>query len=474
MSDYQPNHTDSGRDDRQILLAALAIVSFVAVLAPLLVFVFTRSSETPTEILTIAATPSPVASVDVPSTPEVANGSLTLTAPATGTPIVSVTPQPATPSAPTATPATPVAATAAAIATAAPVVVELAGTAAGFVDVTGLEPGTALNVRERPGATNPLLGTLAVSATNVQTTGRVSTVNGNEWREITFNERTGWVFGAYVTSSPGPEPTDADVEPTVVPTPQAVQELATIDPQLFEVIGIDRGSSLSVRANPGVASSRIGSLANNATAVQSTGRRALIGDTEWKEVSFNAGVGWVSSTFLSPITSRVETVYIEAGGETRVGIVSLPGDNARLLLRSEPGYDQPSVGSVGESTTNVTATGQTAQVGDGQWAEISAGTATGWVPRALTTTTAPTLQQVSETGGIAAVIANDVIVTETNEILIELREMTLTVRPDAVVLRNNGDRVDTADWAQQATLTSVSPPLELTITDGEVTQIWVY
>ena len=68
----------------------------------------------------------------------------------------------------------------------------------------------ALNVREWPGVDGPILGTLHRTQIKVFPTGRVSSVDGRPWYEVTAGEITGWVHGRYITE------TWADEEVTAV------------------------------------------------------------------------------------------------------------------------------------------------------------------------------------------------------------------------------------------------------------------
>lgn len=61
-------------------------------------------------------------------------------------------------------------------------------------DVTGVAADDVLNIRERPDAGSPIIGTLAPDATHVEV---VDQRDG--WMQVNTAERSGWVNGRYLT-----------------------------------------------------------------------------------------------------------------------------------------------------------------------------------------------------------------------------------------------------------------------------------
>ena len=66
-------------------------------------------------------------------------------------------------------------------------------------DVTGVSAGDALNIRERPDASSPIIGGLASDAEGVEV------IRPNErltWGLVNVGERTGWVSLLYLERRP--------------------------------------------------------------------------------------------------------------------------------------------------------------------------------------------------------------------------------------------------------------------------------
>jgi uncharacterized membrane protein len=67
-------------------------------------------------------------------------------------------------------------------------------------DVTGVAPDDALNIRERPDASSPVIGQLSPDASGVEV------IRPNErqtWGLVNIGERTGWVSLRYLSRRPG-------------------------------------------------------------------------------------------------------------------------------------------------------------------------------------------------------------------------------------------------------------------------------
>lgn len=60
-------------------------------------------------------------------------------------------------------------------------------------DVAGVAADDVLNIRERPDAKSPIIGTLAPDATHVEVVGE-----RNGWMQVNTAERSGWVNGRYL------------------------------------------------------------------------------------------------------------------------------------------------------------------------------------------------------------------------------------------------------------------------------------
>jgi len=432
---------------------ALGVVAFLAVLGPLAVFFATRDND-----------------ADAPAG-EVADSDQSVSTGA-GEPDVPLAPVPT----PVPTPETPAASAsgsgtaAAPTAVPAPVVTQLAGESPAVYKVTGIATGSALNVRQSAGTTNPLLGTLGGDATGIAGTGRRVSVDGSEWREIKFKDGSGWVFAGYLAVAPAPAATAA---PVVAATPVPVTILDAQTPGIYAVRGLAAGSSLNVRAEPGPTERLLGTLSGTTSAVPSTGQRAMVGDTEWLQVGFRDGVGWVNSTFLLLVPEVPQVVQLPSVAPSTVGIVALTSPNDRLVLRAEPGYDKTTVATVGASSVNVSTTGQLAKIGSETWAEITVLGRSGWVPNQLTIPNPRSASDVLATSGVAAVTIDKVNVGEDGTISIQVGTQTLTVAKNTTVLSASGSPAGIADWAAAAKSSSATWPAEVTVVGNQVTRIWI-
>lgn len=96
-------------------------------------------------------------------------------------------------------------------------------------------------------------------------------------------------------ATPVVAPSTVAAEPTPTPV-QVVVELPDEGRGFWQVTGAD---NLNVRANPGTNAPIIGTVSGG--NIESTGRRAEVNGSEWKEIFFEGdSLGWVSANFLSP------------------------------------------------------------------------------------------------------------------------------------------------------------------------------
>ncbi len=155
-------------------------------------------------------------------------------------------------------------------------------------DVTGIAPGSVLNVRTAPGITGDVVARLAANAVDIRSTGKTATIEGALWREVEYRTgSTGWVSARYLA-----------VHVTVPPVPAPVY--GDEAPGLWDVQGIAAGGQLNVRSQPGPAGSVIGRLASDASGIPSTGKFATVGDALWRQVRHAAGAtGWVLADHLA-------------------------------------------------------------------------------------------------------------------------------------------------------------------------------
>jgi uncharacterized protein YgiM (DUF1202 family) len=146
------------------------------------------------------------------------------------------------------------------------------------VCVVGIAPGEEVNVRSGPGGDQDIVGTVAQDAAGLWTTGWAALdPDGDEWRQITYEESTAWVFAAFLTP--------CSVTPAVG---YCVNEEACTD-------------TPNVRTGLGGAYDVIGTLATDAVGVPGTGAVAFDErDRPWVQIRYEDGAGWVAGWLLDP------------------------------------------------------------------------------------------------------------------------------------------------------------------------------
>lgn len=69
-----------------------------------------------------------------------------------------------------------------------------------FHDVTGVNEGDVLNIREAPGVGSAIIGTLSPGQTDIEV---VALDPDGEWGQVNTGERSGWVAMRYLACQPG-------------------------------------------------------------------------------------------------------------------------------------------------------------------------------------------------------------------------------------------------------------------------------
>jgi uncharacterized protein YraI len=149
-----------------------------------------------------------------------------------------------------------------------------------MVCVIGSTPGEEVNVRSGPGSEFEVVGTLPEDATGVQVTGwGARDVDGDEWRQIVFEDATAWVYSPLLT-------------------PWACTLGEAVDYCVNEDACTD---TPNVRTGLGTGYAIIDTLATDAVGIQGTGATTLDdhGRT-WVQIRQEGGVGWVAGWLLNP------------------------------------------------------------------------------------------------------------------------------------------------------------------------------
>ena len=94
-------------------------------------------------------------------------------------------------------------------------------------DVTGVAADDVLNVRDGPGTTFAITGTLAATTVELESTGRIADVGDQLWREIIVpGDGAGWVNAAYLTghqAAPAPKPPAPSPDPAPAQLPASLR-----------------------------------------------------------------------------------------------------------------------------------------------------------------------------------------------------------------------------------------------------------
>lgn len=83
-------------------------------------------------------------------------------------------------------------------------------------------------------------------------------------------------------------------------------------PQIYSVVGIAEGDTLSVRSRPSQSSAIVARLRNGTADIQVVGQSVMNGNDDWIPISVSGVKGWVRPKFLSPtpagarVTTAVE------------------------------------------------------------------------------------------------------------------------------------------------------------------------
>jgi Bacterial SH3 domain len=93
---------------------------------------------------------------------------------------------------------------------------------------------------------------------------------------------------------------EASASAAPAPPPAASSAAApAAAPARFAVFGVRSDDVLNVRAEPDASSKKVYSFGPRVTTIQATGHTTKNGGTQWLEVTFEGGTGWVNRAYLS-------------------------------------------------------------------------------------------------------------------------------------------------------------------------------
>jgi uncharacterized protein YgiM (DUF1202 family) len=202
-----------------------------------------------------------------------------------------------------------------------------AGVGAEIMQVVDVPAGDTLNIRQGPNASSVDIGDIAPDA-------QVEVLGFNmerSWARVLYQNQTGWVAARYLAASEVPK---AAIGANVV----------------ISIKANDPDGGLVVRGAAGTSSARLGVLpdASQVHVIQ------FGGNGDWAMIAFEAGVGWVSSAYLSSMTSSSALTpsarpSVAPDGGPLPAIFTVTGVSAgdKLWVRSAP---QATAGRVGGLT----------------------------------------------------------------------------------------------------------------------------
>lgn len=203
--------------------------------------------------------------------------------------------------------------------------------------VTGIAPGSRLNLRAGPATVFPAIGTLRLGQ-EVENTGCEQGV-GQRWcrvRTLGSPRLTGWVGERYLTQSGGPPPGGGDTSPGA---------------SFLRVAGLKPGDRLNIRSAPS-GSSRVLATAREGEILRNLGCQRADGRT-WCKVRSTEGfdvTGWANARYLRD--SGAPPGGGGGGGAGAAGpdfyVVRGLAAGDRLNIRAEPSASAQILGSLAE------------------------------------------------------------------------------------------------------------------------------
>ena len=139
-----------------------------------------------------------------------------------------------------------------------------------------------VNMRSGPGTNYGVITTLAhltkLNYTKVE----------NNWYQVSYNGRTGWISGTYVNATPSTTPT-----PTPAPTPEPEPAPTPAPDPVQGTLKVIATAGLNVRSLPSTSGVRLGTLPYNSSAT-------YVGvQNGWYQINYGNSTGWVSGDWVT-------------------------------------------------------------------------------------------------------------------------------------------------------------------------------
>ncbi len=205
--------------------------------------------------------------------------------------------------------------------------------------VINVQEDDVLNIRGEAKIDSPLIGRIPPDGAGIQITGASFKTDEAIWVPIEYKGISGWVNRHFLSE----------------------QSL------LYRIVNVADDDVLNIRAAPSVNQPIKGEIPPNGTDIQITGSSVNADGTAWVPIKYMNINGWVSSRFLIKQSWLFRIVHVEEGDV--------------LNIRSDPGFDNPTIGKIPFDATTVQIIGTSTMIGDELWVPIKYGVSKGWVNR---------------------------------------------------------------------------------------------
>jgi uncharacterized protein YraI len=234
-----------------------------------------------------------------------------------------------------------------------------------------------MNIRSGAGTEYDIIG----SATAGQEFGITGKNQEEDWWQIDFEGKTGWIYAPFVVASGTENVPVVAVAPT--PTEDSIPATATTEPEAAAPLATANGL-INVRSGPGTVYSVLGEA--------STGQQfAILGksqDEEWWQIDFEGQTGWIYAPNVTATNAenvQVAAVIPAPPPVENTSPPAAPADpeiegpslrvNGLINVRSGPGTDYE---VIGRATPGIyfAVSGKNS---DGEWWQVDYNGEAGWV-----------------------------------------------------------------------------------------------